>query len=497
MRTLILNPPFLPKYSRNQRSPSVTKSGTLYFPIWLAYATGLLESQGHECKLLDAPADDLDLNRVLEIAREFKPGMIALDTSTPSVVNDVKVADALKEACPDAYVVMVGTHVTALPEETLRMTERMDACTRGEYDEVLADLAERLDKGEDPAGIQGLCYRGEDGEIILSERRAFMRDLNQFPFVADIYKRHLDYTKYFNPNALYPMVMIITARGCPNLCTFCMWPQTLHGQRYRYRSVENVADEFEWVEKNLPDCKAIFIEDDTLTASPRRTRQLCDELIKRGVKISWTCNTRADVDYDTLKAMKAANCRMVCVGFESGSQELLDNVKKGTHIPKMKEFVDNARRAGVLVHGCFMAGLPGENHDTLEETLQFAMDVNPDTAQFYPIQVYPGTELYDKYVQEGVLQTQDFSQWVTDEGLHNTTISFANLTDREMVEWCDSARRRFYLRPSYILYKMRQLVRHPQEIHRTLKAFGTFAKYLVRGSNFKRAGTDEARSTTS
>ena len=141
MRTLVLNPPFLPKFSRNQRSPSVTKSGTLYFPIWLAYATGLLESQGHECKLVDAPADDLDLDMVLAMAREYKPGLIALDTSTPSVMNDVKVADALKEACPDAYVVMVGTHVTAMPEETLRMTERMDACTRGEYDEVLADLA--------------------------------------------------------------------------------------------------------------------------------------------------------------------------------------------------------------------------------------------------------------------------------------------------------------------------------------------------------------------
>jgi len=161
----------------------------------------------------------------------------------------------------------------------------------------------------------------------------------------------------------------------------------------------------------------------------------------------------------------------------------LDNIKKKITVDQMRQFMSDARRAGMLIHGCFMAGLPGETPKTLAETLDAAKNLAPDTVQFYPVMVYPGTEAYTWYAERGLIQTTDFSKWITPEGLHNTVTRTEDLSSEELVTFCDNARREFYLRPRYILYKLGQMMRHPREIRRTFKAARTFAKYLIKGSD--------------
>ncbi|MBI5492868.1 MAG: radical SAM protein [Deltaproteobacteria bacterium] len=489
MKVLFLNPPFLKKFSRPQRSPAVTKSGTLYFPMWLAYAAGVAMDNGMEVDFIDAPADGLTVEDVEERAKKFAPDLIVIDTSTPSINNDIAIGARLKDACPGSFLAVVGTHVSALPEEVLKLDNRVGAAARFEYDMTILELARTLDSKGDVSQVAGLVFR--DGErIVHNARRPFIEDLDKLPFVSKVYKKFLRIENYFNPNALFPMVTITTSRGCPFPCTFCVYPQTLMGRGYRSRSVENVVKEMEYIVETFPHAKAIFFEDDTLTVDKKRCKALSEEILRRGLRITWTANSRIGLDYETMKKMREAGCRSLCVGFESGSQKILDNMKKKTKPAEMKEFMKNAKRAGLLIHGCFMVGLPGETKDTVKETLQLAKDLSPDTVQFYPVMVYPGTEAYEWYKERNLIRSSDFSKWITPEGLHNTVIRTEDLSSEELVKFCDDARREFYLRPGYILYKLGQLITKPREIRRTFKAGRTFLKYLLKGSDIGKAGAD-------
>ncbi|MBN1593232.1 MAG: radical SAM protein [Candidatus Coatesbacteria bacterium] len=480
LRVLVLNAPYFKKFSRPQRSPAVTKSGTLYFPIWLAHATGVLLEAGVQAELWDAPARGMTLEQVLDKAAGFAPHLVIMDMVTPSVENDLGVAVQIKSRIK-TKIFAVGTHPSAAPEETLLASDALDGLCIGEYDYTVLDLAKWAAGTMSLEEIPGIVYR-RDGEAVWTEARAPIEDLDALPFVAPIYKRFLRIEDYFNPNALYPMVTINSGRGCPNGCTFCVYPQTMHGRHYRFRSPENVVEEMEYVIKHFPEAKSIFFEDDTLPADKRRCIEFCELINRREIKFPWTANCRVDVDYETLRAMRQGGCRMVCVGFESGEQALLDAIHKGTKVEMMARFARDARKAGILVHGCFMVGLPGETRETMQKTLDLALRISPDTAQFYPIMVYPGTELYDQYLEEGLLTVGTYSEWLTDEGLHNCVVRAGDISGEELVVWCDEARRKFYLRPGYILRKVAQMLLKPSEISRTKKAARTFFKFLFRGS---------------
>jgi radical SAM superfamily enzyme YgiQ (UPF0313 family) len=481
MRILVLNPPFHPRYSRGQRSPAVIKSGVMYYPIWLAYATGVLEQNGFQAKLVDAPAAGHDLSYVLDLVEGWRPRLVVVDTSTPSIYNDVDVARAIKHCLPGAFVALVGPHVSALPGESLRLDDAVDAVARREYDYTVRDLAFALESGASLEDVRGLSYR-RGGEIVHTPDRPYIRDLDALPFVSEVYKRHLRVEDYFYSIARYPEVTIVTGRGCPHRCVYCLWPQTLTGHGYRRRGVSNVADEFEFIQREFPQVKEIFIEDDTLTVNERHTVALCQELIRRGARLPFTANSRADVGYETLCWLKRAGCRLLCVGFESGDQAVLDAMKKNVQVEEFYRFARDARRAGVMVHGCFMVGNPGETRRTLDRTLDLALKLPLDTAQFFPLMVYPGTEAYTWAQRNGYLLSEDFRRWLTEEGLHNSVVSLPDLSAEELVRWCDDARRRFYLRPRYVLAKGYEILAHPAEARRILKGFRRFARHLFRPS---------------
>ncbi len=500
MKILCLNPPFKTEYgrfSRTSRSPAICKSGTIYYPIWLCYAAGALEDAGHEVKLIDSCAYEYNLERTLQLAAEFRPELSVIDTSTPSIYSDVKTASEIKKIRPDCFVVLMGTHPTALPEETLQLnngdlefSEGFDAVTVGEADYTLKELARNLSEA-DPSLIQtdnqyrnnilslidGLAYRCGD-RVCVNKRRDFIQNLDELPFVSEVYKKHLDTKKYFFAASDYPEVQIMTARGCIARCTFCVYPQTIHGWKYRMRSPQNIADEFEWIMENMPEVREIGIEDDTFTGNQRRVVEFCEELIRRDIKIKWYCNVRVDLKYETMQWMRKAGCVLVTVGYESANENILKNINKRIKGRMILEFSKNTRKAGLLVHGCFMAGNRGETKETLKESLRLSLSLMDDTMQFFPLMVYPGTKDYEWAAREGLLTAEDYSNYITEDGCHNSVLKMPDMTSEEITKWCDYARRSYYLRPKYILYKLIQQVRHPHEIRRTFKATKRFVKFL-------------------
>ncbi len=495
MKVAFINPPYFPMFSRESRSPSVTKSSTLYWPMFMAYAAGCVEDDGNEMLILDAAAMDLDLPMTLEKVKAYAPQLVVLNTSTPSINNDMRVGRAIKEAL-GCDIAMMGTHATAEPIEILEREEAIDYVISGEADYTSRELVRHLrgDGLEDKNKILGISFRGEDGQLHRNGERPKIEDLDTLPWVSKVYHKHLFscYKRYFYGANINPLIVILSGRGCPFRCTYCVIPQTLTGHTYRKRSIKDVVNELEFIKANFPDLGEVFFEDDTFTAHPTRTAELCEEIIQRKLKITWSANARADVKFEVLDKMKKAGCRELCVGFESASKDVLKNVKKGLADGMSAKFMESADKAGILIHGCFMVGNLGDTKDGLENTLAMAKQLNPNTAQFYPIMAYPGTTAYDEAKARGELASEDYDKWLDKDGMHNTTVIRKGLTSQELVDFCDRARREFYLRPKYIFKQAVMALTNSRERYRVMRGAGTLVKHL-----FKKHGEAQVASTYS
>ena len=491
MRVLFLNPPFHPKFSREQRSPAVTKSGTLYYPKWLATAAGVAIQNGHDVDLVDAPAAVYTLPQVIDRVQAKGIEAVVCDTSTPSILNDVSVVQALKAAQPRLHVLLVGRHVSAMPRETLEMSPSLEAVALREYEYTVRDWLAAKACGADLSAVDGLAYRSARGEIIVNRDRQAIENLDELPFVTEVYKRFLHLPDYFYGHSLWPLVVFDTSRGCPYHCSFCVYPQTFSGHKVRLRSISHVADEFDFVAREMPEVKSVMLEDDTFIVNKPRTLELARELIRRGNRLPFDANCRADVGADTelLTTLHKAGSRLFCVGFESGDVEVIngmhknnDNRRDAKYHAEALRFVRHCREAGIMVHGCFMVGNLNETPASMEKTLQFAKKLRPDTAQFFPIMVYPGTEAYRQARQRGYIQIENWNAWLTKDGLHNSVVTLPNITHEQLVSFCDRARRSFYLSPGYLVYKLKQSLKDRRELQRNLKGFVTLSRYLLMGS---------------
>jgi anaerobic magnesium-protoporphyrin IX monomethyl ester cyclase len=491
MRVLFLNPPFHPRFSREQRSPAVTKSGTLYYPKWLCHAAGVAIREGHDVDVIDAPAAQMPVQGVIDRIKAKNVQAVVCDTSTPSIVNDVRVLEALHGANPKLHLLLVGRHVSAMPEQTFAMSPAIQAVALREYEYTVRDWLSALDCGASLEAVDGLVWRKSGNDPVSNKPREAIKNLDELPFVTEVYKRFLHTPDYFYGHSLWPLVVFDTSRGCPYYCAFCVYPQTFSGHTMRYRSKEHVADEFDFVSREMPEVKTVMLEDDTFIINKKRTMELARELIRRGNKLPFDSNCRADIgaDYELLSNLHKAGARLFCVGFESGDVDVIRGMQKnntstrdaGYH-EEAKKFVSLCQKANIMVHGCFMVGNLNETPASMEKTLEFAKQLKPDTAQFFPIMVYPGTAAYREAEARGYLATNDWSAWLTEDGLHNSVVNLPNITHQELVEFCDRARRRFYLSPGYIMRKAAQSLKDPRELQRNLKGFATLWKYLVRGS---------------
>lgn len=481
MKVFFLNIPYHKRFTRESRSPGVSPSGTLYYPIYLALAAGLVRKHGATIDFLDAPAEGYDLKKTSERVAQFKPDLIVATTVTASVFHDIHAMDELAKAT-GSMTMLVGTHTTARPLETLKMSPSLDFVAVGEYDFTVLEVVRHFEQGkrrEELLSVKGLAFRLGD-QYLLNERRAWHENLDEIPWASLIYRDFLKIEHYSYGAQLHPEVTIVSGRGCPYQCTFCVFPQTITGQRYRPRSVKDVVDEMEFIQKTWPRNKEIMFEDDTLTVDKTRMRQLSEEILRRGFKVTWSGNARADFDdVALLKLMKKSGCRLFCVGFESADQAILERMRKGGATIRMRDrFVKGCREAGIMLHGCFLFGGANETRESMRQTLEAAKSMPLDTAQFFPMMVYPGTRAYEEAAAKGELDSENYEEWLRGSGYYASQIHRGELTGEVIAEFTDLAYREFYLRPSYILQKMRQFLSSPTERSRILFGFRFFMKKI-------------------
>ncbi len=485
MKVCFINPPFKAEYgkfSRESRSPAIGHSGVLYYPLWLIYAAALTEKNGFDVSFIDAPARpwnaEQTLHHVAEVTADAK--LFVLDTSTPSINSDLRFAEQLKEKYPESFIVLVGTHPTATVAETMEKSKAVDAIARKEYDVTILELAKALQDKADLATVAGLSYR-QNGEIKNNPDREPLENLDEIPMAAKFIKEHLNEYDYVFPAATYPAIQIFTGRGCPARCNYCVYPQVMHGHNYRKRSVENVVAEFQYIADNFPDVKEIVIEDDTFTIDKKRVLEICDQLIAKGLhkRFRWLCNARVNLDYETMKKMKEAGCRLLIPGVESFNQQILKNVKKGTTIKQIENYMASAKKAGLLVHACYMVGNEGETRETMQETLNAALRFNTDTAQFFPLIPYPGTEAYEWAKSNGYI-SGNYDEYVHEDGTVSCVLNLPELSANDLVGFCAMARKKYYLRPKYIAHRLKMGLTDKEDFKRSLKAFGKLRKTIFR-----------------
>lgn len=480
MNIYLLNAPFKDGFVRCGRWQGVVaRGGTMYYPIWLAYATGVLENEGHKARLVDAIANKMDINKVKEDVKRFSPDLIVVDTNFSCLSNDINIANQLKEVT-GATTIMVGPPVSQFADRIL--LDGVDLAARFEFDFTLRDVADALESGKSFKDIKGLSYK-ENGSIVRNDDRKLIdsSDLDKIPFVSKVYNNHLNIKDYFLNHALYPTVQIFTGRGCPNLCTFCSWPETLMGRKYRIRSIENVLDEFEYITDDL-SAKEIFIEDDSFTINNKRIIKFCEGLAKRGIQCSWSCQSRATLNYDTMKVMKSSGCRLLDVGYESGSDNILKNIKKNIDVGQLVKFTEDAKKAKLKLLADFVIGFNGENKDTAEQTIDFAKKIKPDILQVAVATPIPGTEFYNWCLDNGYLLTGDLEESLDKEGYQKCVVSYPWLNSSDIEAYVNKALKEYYLSIDYFFIILKNLCGKDgyRELQGISKSAKIFVKYLRR-----------------
>jgi hopanoid biosynthesis associated radical SAM protein HpnJ len=439
---------------------------SFWYPTWLAQPAALVEGS----KLIDAPPHRL---KFADIAPEIaQRELIVLHTSTPSFSSDIKTVRAIKELNPNARVGMVGAKVAVDPGGSMLACEQLDFVGRNEFDFTVKEVAE----GRDFASIKGLSYRDANGTIVHNDERAILHNMDELPFVTPVYKRDLTVENYFGGYLLHPYISFYTGRGCKSRCTFCLWPQTVGGHAYRVRSVGHVIDELKWAVKAFPQVKEYFFDDDTLTDNLPRVEELAREIGKLG--ITWSCNAKANVPRSTLKVLKDNGLRLLLVGYESGNQKILHNIKKGMLVDVAKRFSKDCRELGIVIHGTFILGLPGETKETIEETIKFATEINPHTIQVSLAAPYPGTFLHKQATENGWFATGNNAELVDSFGGQIAQLSYPHLSHTEIFEGVEDFYKRFYFRVPKIASILGEMLRSPQMMKRRLREGVEFFDFL-------------------
>src|SRR5215471_3603245 len=417
-RTLFLHPPSFEGFDggAGSRYQARREIRSFWYPTWLAQPAALVPGS----KLVDAPPDGLSLADVRPLGRHHD--LAVLHTSTPSFRADVKVAEALKEENPALRIGFVGAHVAVDPAGSLAASPAIEFVARNEFDFTIQEIAQ----GRPLSSVVGVSYRGEDGRMHHMPERPTLENMDELPYVVDVYKRDLTIEHYAIGYLLHPYVSLYTGRGCRSKCTFCLWPQTVGGQRYRTRSVDHVVEEISLACRYFPQVKEYFFDDDTFTDDRPRAEAIARGLGRLGV--TWSCNAKAEVPYETLKVMKDNGLRLLLVGYESGNQKILNNVKKGIRLDNARRFTRDAKALGIKIHGTFIFGLPGETRETIQETIEFARDIDPDTVQASIAAPYPGTALHRQAVAEGWLEASEASDLVDGRGVQRAALSYPHLS---------------------------------------------------------------------
>lgn len=453
MRTLFLNPPSFENFDggASSRWPATREIESYWYPVWLCYPAGMLP----DSKVVDAPPHKISALQSVEMAKDFE--LVVLFTSSLGFRVDLKIAEMMKDSNPRLKVAFVGPPVTIEPEKALHNTA-IDFVVRREFDYQIAGYA----KGTPLERLPGVSFRSE-GSIIHNPEGRAIENLDELPWVTRTYKRDLDIARYNVPFLHHPYLSLYTSRGCPAMCTFCLWPQTHSGHRWRLRSADDVAAEVRYALSAFPEVKEIFFDDDTFNYRKARTLELCAKL--KPLNFTWSCTSRVTTDYETLKAMKQSGCRLLIVGYESGDPQILKNIKKGATVEMALRFTDNCKKLGLKIHGDFIIGLPGETAGTIRKTIDFAKRLDTETIQVSIAHALPGTELHEYGERNGLINIS-----MADEAGHQLpNITYPGLDEAELVDAVERFYGEYYFRPRVVWRVVRKALFDSHERRRLTK----------------------------
>jgi len=466
LRTLFLHPPSFDGFDggAGARYQARREIRSFWYPTWLAQPAALVPGS----RLVDAPPDGLGLDDVRPLARRYD--LCVMHTSTPSFRSDVKVAEALKAENPALIIGMVGAAVAVDPQASLESAPALSFVARNEFDFTIQDVA----AGRPLERVAGLSYR-VNGHVAHTPDRPPLENMDALPFVTPVYRRDLTVEHYAIGYLRHPYVSLYTGRGCRSKCTFCLWPQTVGGHRYRTRSPEHVAEEMALAARLFPQVKEFFFDDDTFTDDLPRAEAIARRLGPLG--ITWSVNAKANVPYPTLKVLKDNGLRLLLVGYESGNQRILNNVKKGVRLDAARRFTRDAKSLGITIHGTFILGLPGETRETIGETIRFAAEIDPHTIQVSLAAPYPGTALHEEASRNGWLGGDSL---VDAAGVQQSALGYPHLPRTEIFRSVDAFYRRFYFRPRKMLSLAAEMLRDGQALRRRLRDGRDFLRFLRR-----------------
>src|SRR5579863_5282186 len=350
MRTLFLQAPSFDGFDggAGSRYQARREIRSFWYPTWLAQPAALVKGS----RLIDAPPHRLKFDDIIASVKDSD--LIVMHTSTPSFRSDAKIAARIKDINPKVKIGMIGAKVAVETEQSLMDAPALDFVARNEFDFTIKEAADGMAWKD----IRGISYRNDEGVIVHNEDRPVLENMDELPWVTPVYKRALKIENYFIGYLQHPYISFYTGRGCKSRCTFCLWPQTVGGHRYRVRSVEDVAAEVKWAKEAFPQVKEFFFDDDTFTDNLPRAEAIAKQLARLGV--TWSCNAKANVPRKTLEVLKDNGLRLLLVGYESGNQQILYNIKKGMRVEVARQFTKDCHDLGIVIHGTFILGLPGE-----------------------------------------------------------------------------------------------------------------------------------------
>ncbi len=458
MRVLFINPPPVDGVNVVREGRCMQRTATwttVWAPVSLATAAAVAREAGLEPRIVDGIVEDIDQPGLAKLIADWQPGLVVINTATPSIESDLALGSLVKESWPGAKTLAMGVHVSALPEESLAIGVDIDMLVRGEPEYTIRDAALALAAGSSLAGIAGLSWRGQDGAIHHDEKRPFLMDLDELPFPAwDL----VDTGRYRLPFSNKRFLLVASARGCPYGCTFCA-NKVYYGARLRKRSPRRIVDEIEWVVNHF-GITDFLVWSESFTNDQEYAIETAGEIIRRGLKIDWVSNSRVGtVSPRLLQTIKRAGCWMVGFGIESGNQEVLDSVRKGTTLEQAVNAVKMAREAGLEVTGHCVLGFPGETEATMQQTIDFAKRLKLDYVQFYCAVAFPGSPLYQQCLDSGWLDETDWKLYEQ----NFSVISTPRLSAAAVMKARDQAFRQYYLQPRVVFNTIRK-IRTPGDV---------------------------------
>ncbi len=414
------------------RWPHFEKEGSRYmpFPFYMAYASALLQREGHETKLIDGCAERCSQESFYQRFEAFAPELVLLEISSASLEVDTAIVKHLRHLVPDTVkIVWVGAH-SWLPgsPDILTSVLEVDFFIKGEYEYSLLALVEALAQGTDYHGIPGLLYRDGNGQTIQNVQDK-LKDIDSYPW-PDRGQLPMDqYVEAWGALA-QPNLQLWASRGCPFQCDFCIWPQFMYGGRnYRIRDVDDIINEIKHGIQQY-GMKSFYFDDDTFNIGKPRLKEFAERLKTEGLGVQWGLMGRADTfDQETFRMLADSGLKFIKFGVESGNQDLVNAMEKGLDLRRVRDSMRWAKELGVMTHLTFSFGHPGETWETAKQTIDFALELSPDSLQFSLMQPFPGSELYEKAIKAGLLVSDDLSKF---DGYSTTPMRTETLSSADL-----------------------------------------------------------------